>query len=257
MEKEVVLRREKTDLYRALLPVARRALDHYYDRTVTGIENIMPDGQSIGPAMYTPNHIVVADSPLIAVSYTEATDTPMRFGAKREYFDGKGLNDKGKHGRKVRWVMEHGLMIPVDRESKNARHFIELEKRSKRAFDRGDAVALHPEGTRSDDGKLHKFKRGAALIAINAGVPAVPVGVVYSSYSNERKTHVDIMFGEPIMPDEYQSGVYSQLSTKAKAEAITTALETRVADLTGMEQSGVFAVLKKMRHLRGSGETAE
>lgn len=39
------------------------------------------------------------------------------------------------------------------------------------------SVIFFPEGTRSDDGVLKPFKKGAALLAIQAGVPVVPIAV--------------------------------------------------------------------------------
>jgi 1-acyl-sn-glycerol-3-phosphate acyltransferase len=41
----------------------------------------------------------------------------------------------------------------------------------------GDSVLLFPEGTRSEDGKLQTFKRGAFNIAVRAGVPVVPLTI--------------------------------------------------------------------------------
>ena len=43
--------------------------------------------------------------------------------------------------------------------------------------ERGVSVLVFPEGGRSP-GALEEFKEGAAYIAIKAGVPAVPVGIV-------------------------------------------------------------------------------
>ena len=243
------LPREKMDFYKPLYPIARELYDHKYDRAVVGSENI-PDG----PAVYAPNHIHFDDSPLVAIAYTEATGVPLRFGAKREYFDGKGIDDHGKYGRIVRWVMEHGRMISVDRENTGLRTFQELQQSSARALERGDAVALHPEGTRSEDGRLHKFKAGAARIALMSTVPIVPVGLVYESYSNGRKTHADIIFGEPLTPEDYSRWPYAAMPTKLKTEAMIQEVENRVAALTGMEQTGTFAVLRKLRPGRGSGD---
>ncbi len=253
MEQKPGLPREKIDLYKPLWPVARAILDYKYDRTVTGIENL-PEG----PAMYTPNHILFVDSPFVAISYTEATGVPMRFGAKREYFEGKGSDDQGKHGRSMKWVMEHSRMIPVNRESKNPREdFDLLQRRAERAFQRGDAVALHPEGTRSADGRLHKFRRGAAVIAINAGVPIVPVGIRYSFDTSASKPRVEIMFGEPVRPEEYQDGTLSTYASRPKAEKVTSIIEKRVADLTDMKQTGMVAQLRKLRHLHTNSESSE
>lgn len=236
---------EKADYYKALSPVFRFGLDRKFDRSVEGIENI-PDQ----PAIYTPNHIRFEDSLLVATSYTEATGIPMRFAAKQEYFDGKGLDDRGKFGRSLRWIMEHGHMIPVDREAASPRAFQELQRQVGDRLENGDAVALHPEGTRSEDGKLHKFKSGASRIALAYSAPIVPVGIVYSQYSNNRKTHVDIEFGRPVMPEEYARMPYTLLPARQKAEHLIQVVEDRVSDITGMPQSGTFAQLRKLRHLR-------
>jgi 1-acyl-sn-glycerol-3-phosphate acyltransferase len=41
----------------------------------------------------------------------------------------------------------------------------------------GAAVVMFPEGTRSADGELLPFKKGAFVLALQTGVPVVPVGV--------------------------------------------------------------------------------
>jgi putative phosphoserine phosphatase/1-acylglycerol-3-phosphate O-acyltransferase len=43
------------------------------------------------------------------------------------------------------------------------------------ALDAGKSVVIAPEGTRSKDGKLGDFKRGAFHLAMQAGVPIVPI----------------------------------------------------------------------------------
>ena len=235
---------EKADYYKTLYPVFKFGLDRKFDRSVTGIENIPEEA-----AIYAPNHIRFEDSLLVAASYTEATDIPMRFAAKQEYFDGKGLDDKGKFGRSIRWIMEHGRMIPVDREASSPRAFQTLQEAVGDRLENGDAVALHPEGTRSSDGRLHKFKSGASRIALAYSAPIVPVGIVYSKYSNNRKTHVDIEFGRPVMPSEYTHLPYTILPGRQKAEHLIQVVEDRVSDMTGMPQSGTFAQLRKLRHL--------
>lgn len=244
---------ENRDLYKVLYPAFRFGLDRKFDRAVHGTEYI-PDGAAI----FTPNHIQIADSPLVAASYTEETGRPMRFAAKKEYFEGEGLDGKGKLGRPVKWLMQHSGMIPVDRESRDPRSFQALQAEALDRLAHGDAIALHPEGTRSEDGRLHKFRSGAARIALEARVPLVPVGVMYTDFSNGRKTHVDITFGRPIMPDEYTKPPYSLLpGMRPKSDLLSQELENRVADLTGMEQSGVFAQLRKLRKSGGDADSRE
>lgn len=228
--------REKIDLYKPFFPAFKYGLKRKYDIAVEGVDEI-PNT----PAIYAPNHIRLADSALVAMAYTDATSIPLRFAAKQEYFDGLGLDNKGRLGRSMRFLMEYSHMIPVDRERVD---MDALMSDSTRALQRGDSIALHPEGTRSEDGKIHRFRPGAALIAIANSVPVVPTGLVYTDYSNGRKTHVDVIFGTPLSPDDFST---PQRNERRQALLLTQAIEDRVADLTGMEKSGVVAKLRKLR----------
>jgi 1-acyl-sn-glycerol-3-phosphate acyltransferase len=44
------------------------------------------------------------------------------------------------------------------------------------------SVVLFPEGTRSEDGKLGPFKKGAAALALQAQVPVVPMAIAGTRY---------------------------------------------------------------------------
>ena len=46
------------------------------------------------------------------------------------------------------------------------------------AMDRGYSVLIFPEGTRSRDGEFHAFRAGIGLLALQSGVPVVPVALV-------------------------------------------------------------------------------
>jgi 1-acyl-sn-glycerol-3-phosphate acyltransferase len=68
----------------------------------------------------------------------------------------------------------------------------------------GGVVVIFPEGTRSRDGQLGTFKKGAFMLAIEAQVPILPTIAVGSSDITPpgviRVTpgHLDLFFGEPI-----------------------------------------------------------
>src|SRR5258705_8415288 len=63
--------------------------------------------------------------------------------------------------------------IPVDR-SKQESAIASLEKAIE-AMLGGQSFLIYPEGTRSPDGRLQKFKKGAVVMAIKAGLPIVPI----------------------------------------------------------------------------------
>jgi 1-acyl-sn-glycerol-3-phosphate acyltransferase len=73
------------------------------------------------------------------------------------------------------WAMSAGRFIFIDRQNPMAarRSIGEASQRIRS----GSSVAIFPEGTRSRDGHLGPFKKGGFHLAIQAGVPIVPVGI--------------------------------------------------------------------------------
>lgn len=63
--------------------------------------------------------------------------------------------------------------IPVDRSSRDSA--IASVDKAAEAMKQGQSFLIYPEGTRSPDGRLQQFKKGAVVLAIRAGVPIVPV----------------------------------------------------------------------------------
>src|SRR5258706_4279627 len=63
--------------------------------------------------------------------------------------------------------------IPVDRTKHDAA-IASIEKAIE-AMRAGQSFLIYPEGTRSPDGRLQEFKKGAVVMAIKAGVPIVPM----------------------------------------------------------------------------------
>lgn len=70
---------------------------------------------------------------------------------------------------------------------------------------------IYPEGQRSFDGKLHDFKKGAAILATELNLPIVPVALdgTYRIWPRKswrfRLAKVKISFGEPIEPRKLAS----------------------------------------------------
>ncbi len=105
------------------------------------------------------------------------------------------------------WTVS-GPNIMVDRKSgpDGARS---LEKAARR-ISKGDSFILFAEGTRTRDGRLQPFKRGAFSLAMEAGVPLVPLTIL-GSYSimpkgslSIRKGNITIVVDSPIDVSEYR-----------------------------------------------------
>lgn len=66
----------------------------------------------------------------------------------------------------------------------------------------GNMIGLFPEGTRSKSGDLQEARNGAAMLAVKAGVPILPVGIIGSKGWGK----VVVNVGDPIDMSAY-SGV--------------------------------------------------
>lgn len=125
-----------------------------------GVEHI-PDE---GPVIIASNHLSFSDSVFLPL----VLKRKIVFIGKQEYFIGRGL--KGWFSR----LFFVGVgTIPVDRTGGRAAHAA-LET-AKRLLAEGRLFGIYPEGTRSPDGRLYRGKTGVARLALETGVPVIPV----------------------------------------------------------------------------------
>jgi 1-acyl-sn-glycerol-3-phosphate acyltransferase len=149
-------------LYRATEIIGYPAVRAYFRPVVTGRENVpRADG-----AIIVANHLSAADEVFTPV----AARRQVAYFAKAEYFTQPGLR-----GLLVaRMFREYGH-IPVDRGDTQA-----AAATIQTGVDLllgGKALGIFPEGTRSPDGRLHKFRTGVARLALRSGAPVIPVGL--------------------------------------------------------------------------------
>jgi 1-acyl-sn-glycerol-3-phosphate acyltransferase len=104
----------------------------------------------------------------------------------------------------------------------------------------GSAMCMFPEGTRSRDGQLKEGKSGAALLAMRAGVPLVPVGIsgshrLFPGRSRIPHRHpINIKIGEPFRLPEAREGRIDRATLAAGTERIMR----EIAALLPAEQRG-------------------
>ena len=146
-----------------------------------------------GPAILASNHLAVMDSfylPLVV---------PRRitFLAKSEYFTGTGFK-----GWLSRWFFTAVGQVPIDRSSADAAQAA-LDT-AQRVLGEGKLLGMYPEGTRSPDGRLYKGKTGLARLALETGVPVIPVAMIGTNKVNPPGTSmlrfgkVTVRFGKPM-----------------------------------------------------------
>ena len=140
------------------------------------------------PTIYCSNHPSAMDIPIMFVHLP----VQFRFLAKRELFRLPFLG----------WHLRRSGHIPVEREQPKAamKSFEEAVKK----IHAGSSVLLFPEGSRSRDGSLGPFKRGGFFLAVQAGVPIVPITlngsreVLPPDTYHIRPGRVEIVFHPPI-----------------------------------------------------------
>lgn len=100
------------------------------------------------------------------------------------------------------WALRFGHFIMIDRS--NPRKAMASIERAAESIRKGSSVILFPEGTRTTDGKLQPFKRGAFSLAAKAGVPVVPLTINGTFTIMPKGTlkvipaNISVIIGEPI-----------------------------------------------------------
>lgn len=186
---------------------------------------------AVGPVIVAANHLSAMDALIVPL----AMGRPTTFLAKSEYFDGTGWK-----GRLTSGFMERVGTIPVDR-SKGRAALLSLDA-AQQALEDGRAFAMHPEGTRSPDGRLYRGKTGVARLALVTGAPVLPCGIIGSDRLQRpgartpRPAKVVVRFGAPISPTGYPSGPMA-----VRSRNLTIDIMRAIQALTGQQYVDEFS----------------
>jgi 1-acyl-sn-glycerol-3-phosphate acyltransferase len=211
-----------------------RLLMSLYAYTLLRVRAISPENvPSAGPVILAPNHFSFMDH-FLAGCYLRRK---IRFMAKSQLFKPP-----------LEFVYTHGGVFPVRRGARDEETFIT----AKILLDRGAVVLMYPEGGRSRTGEIaRKAKRGIGRLALETGVPVVPIAVFGSARVRNWKRlqfpKVTVQYAEPMCWEPVEEPTAEQ--QQAAADEILAVTRDMYA---GLREKGRKGVLRGVREQRRS-----
>jgi 1-acyl-sn-glycerol-3-phosphate acyltransferase len=111
----------------------------------------------------------------------------------------------------------------------------------------GDLFGIYPEGTRSPDGRLYRGRPGIGWLALNSGLPVIPVAmsgtdrVLPPGHKVPRVAKIKIRVGEPLT---FESAL-ALPSASRQRRAITDEVMNAIQALSGQEYVAMYASVRK------------
>jgi 1-acyl-sn-glycerol-3-phosphate acyltransferase len=199
---------------------------------ITGTEHV----PATGGAILAANHLSAIDS----VYLPFMLERPLTFSAKSEYF-----TSRGPGSRLLALYMRRTNQLQMDRGG--ARAAQDTLDAALARLQAGELFGIYPEGTRSPDGRLYRGRPGVGYLALNSGLPVIPVGILGTRYMMPpgkmvpRAGRVEIRIGEPLkLPDS----LASEPPAKAR-KLITDQVMAAIRELTGQEYVHQYASDRK------------
>jgi 1-acyl-sn-glycerol-3-phosphate acyltransferase len=195
---------------------------------VEGLDNVPHSG----PMILASNHLAVADSFYLPLVVSRR----ITFLAKAEYFTGTGLKGWFK-----RWFFTAAGQVPIDRTDADAAQ--SALTTAERILNEGKLLGMYPEGTRSPDGRLYKGKTGLARLALQTGVPVIPVAMIGTDMVNPpgskmwRFGRVQVKFGKPMDFSRFEGLAGNRFIERAVIDEVMYELMR----LTGQEYVDLYA----------------
>jgi 1-acyl-sn-glycerol-3-phosphate acyltransferase len=169
---------------------------------VIGLKNVPKDG----PLVLAPNHFSQMDHFFVGLYLRRK----IRFMAKSQLFGPPLLT----------YIYKHGGVFPIRR----GHHDEEAFETVHQLLGQGEMLLVYAEGGRSRSQQLGKPKPGIGRIALESGVPIVPVAIHGSEHARQWKRFrfpkTTVQFGEPLtFPVEPTAGRERQLEVATEVFA--------------------------------------
>lgn len=171
-----------TRTWRFLQAICRIVTSLAFDLKVYGVHRLPRDGG----VLVVSNHQSYLDPVLLAVR----TRRPLSYMAKSELFQNKAFT----------WLIRSLGAFPVRQGAGDVRAMKQAIER----VQEGHALAIFPEGSRTEDGRLLPVEPGVALVIRKAKVPVVPCVIdgAYRAWKKDtpfpRPAPIRILYGRPM-----------------------------------------------------------
>ncbi|WP_055585578.1 lysophospholipid acyltransferase family protein [Peterkaempfera griseoplana] len=242
--------------YRLVAAIAKPPLALLVKREWSGWEHMPAEGGFITAV----NHISYLD-PLTYAHYQYNSGRPPRFLAKSGLFAIPVVS----------MLLRNTGQIPVFRESTDAAHAF---RAAVAAVDKGECVAVYPEGTLTRDPDMWPMtgKSGAARIALMTGAPVIPVAqwgaqeIVppYAKGGRGRRRfrpfprhRVTVVAGPPVDLSRYQGRELTAEVLRDATEDIMAAITALLAEIRGEKAPEVRFDLRRSARQRRAERAAE
>jgi 1-acyl-sn-glycerol-3-phosphate acyltransferase len=196
----------------------------FYRAAAIGVDNVPPSG----PVILAPNHFSQMDHFFAGVYLRRK----IRFMAKSQLFANKAIE----------FIFRHGGVFPVRRGHRDEEAFITAHA----ILDNGGCVLMYAEGGRSRSRNLGEPRPGVGRLALESGVPVVPVAIHGSQgvrgWRRLRFPKVTVQYGEPMSFD-----VVEHPTREQQLETATRIFDRVRAMYVGLEEKGRWAVIKALR----------
>ena len=214
-------------------------LNSYLKLEVEGLQHVPKKA----PAVLASNHLSFIDSICLPLNIPR----PIYFIGKADYWD----------NWRTRWFFSGVGVVPVDRGGGDASQ--RALNTGIRILERGDLLGIYPEGTRSPDGRLYRGKTGPVRMALEAGVPIIPCGVIGTNEAmptGERipkPRPVTVRYGKPLDLTRYEDRKEDPFALRSA----TDELMYEIMMLTGQEYVDEYASKVKSGKVDVSQNTSE
>ena len=182
-----------------------------------------------GPLLIVCNHISDVDFAFVQTALPARIRNSMAIATRGEALEAlhtpvAGRNFFGRIFDRVKWALGVSLLnlFPLPREAGFRQSFAYAGE----AVDRGYSVLVFPEGRHTVDGKINPFRAGIGLLAVNLGIPVLPMRisglfeVKQAGRKFARPGKIRVRIGQPV---KFEAGT--------DAEQIARELQKKVEEL--------------------------